>query len=285
MFSFPFVLCPTFHHFVYDDEFFLIFAVSDVLEYLFNGIDDSMSMTKDPMALLYTMIVDRGAVSNEHANAPPENATERSALSCQTPMRLRMKGFMDVGEPAVSNRGIRRKLLAFVLLPPSVDGIQLNKIDTLLASGGLSKNSLFIQDHANIIGVSERDMRERSGDRGGEGNIQFLKNRLKEANNEANEENIEGLLNYYICITEEVHGLRGSMAKQIDVLDNMASDFSKFTTWKVSSPSRMMDRVGVSFEDMAYSLYDMAYSTELTRTDTLYRISLERNRQMLVKYR
>nr|GEW11417.1 hypothetical protein [Tanacetum cinerariifolium] len=46
------------------------------MSYLFNGIDDSMSVTKDPVALLYTMIVDRGAVSNEHANAPPENARE-----------------------------------------------------------------------------------------------------------------------------------------------------------------------------------------------------------------
>ncbi|GJY35992.1 FGGY family of carbohydrate kinase [Tanacetum coccineum] len=49
---------------------------------------------------------------------------------------------------------IRRKLLAFVLLPPLVDGIKLNKIESLLASGGLSKNSLFIQEHADITSCS-----------------------------------------------------------------------------------------------------------------------------------
>ncbi|GJW46069.1 hypothetical protein Tco_0077715 [Tanacetum coccineum] len=41
---------------------------------------------------------------------------------------------------------------------------------------------------------------------------------------------------------EEVHGLRGNMAEQRDVLDSMACDFFRFTTWKVTSLSLMMDR-------------------------------------------
>ncbi|GJZ44570.1 hypothetical protein Tco_0591825 [Tanacetum coccineum] len=48
--------------------------VSDVLEYLLNSIDDSMSVTHEPVAVVYTMIVDMGALSDEHANAPPEHA-------------------------------------------------------------------------------------------------------------------------------------------------------------------------------------------------------------------
>ncbi|GJV77939.1 probable methyltransferase PMT24, partial [Tanacetum coccineum] len=54
--------------------------------------------------------------------------------------------------------GIRWKLLAFVLLPPLVDGIQLNKIDMLLASDGFSKNSLFIQEHDDITAMPKLTM-------------------------------------------------------------------------------------------------------------------------------
>ncbi|GJV75279.1 hypothetical protein Tco_1506863 [Tanacetum coccineum] len=46
---------------------------------------------------------------------------------------------------------------------------------------------------------------------------------------------------------EEVHGLRGNIAEQRDVLDSMARDFSRFTTWMISSLSLLMDRVGVSY--------------------------------------
>ncbi|GJV72191.1 hypothetical protein Tco_1492186 [Tanacetum coccineum] len=37
------------------------------------------------------------------------------------------------------------------------------------------------------------------------------------------------------------------MAKQRDVLDSMAHDFSRFTTWMVSSLSLIMDRAGVRY--------------------------------------
>nr|GEU84464.1 hypothetical protein [Tanacetum cinerariifolium] len=46
---------------------------------------------------------------------------------------------------------------------------------------------------------------------------------------------------------------------QGDVLDVMSCDFSWFTTWTVSSLSLMMDRVGVSSFNTAYSLYDTTY--------------------------
>ncbi|GKA97247.1 hypothetical protein Tco_0825141 [Tanacetum coccineum] len=46
-------------------------------------------------------------------------------------------------------------------------------------------------------------------------------------------------------LEEEVHSLQGSMAEQRDVLDSMARDFSRFTTWTISSLSLMMDHAGV----------------------------------------
>nr|GEX37977.1 hypothetical protein [Tanacetum cinerariifolium] len=74
VFLFDCISCPTFHHFVYDDGFFYIFAVLDILEYLLNVIDDSMSVTHEPVTLVYTMIMDKGALSDEAANAPPKHA-------------------------------------------------------------------------------------------------------------------------------------------------------------------------------------------------------------------
>ncbi|GKA56539.1 hypothetical protein Tco_0755611 [Tanacetum coccineum] len=43
-------------------------------------------------------------------------------------------------------------------------------------------------------------------------------------------------------LEEEVHGLRDSVAEQRGVLDSMAHNFSKFTTWTVTSLSHMMDQ-------------------------------------------
>ncbi|GKB90358.1 hypothetical protein Tco_0962630 [Tanacetum coccineum] len=43
-------------------------------------------------------------------------------------------------------------------------------------------------------------------------------------------------------LEEEVYGFRGSMAEQRDMLDSMARDFSRFTTWTVTSLSLMMDQ-------------------------------------------
>ncbi|GJZ56413.1 hypothetical protein Tco_0611606 [Tanacetum coccineum] len=48
-------------------------------------------------------------------------------------------------------------------------------------------------------------------------------------------------------LEDEVHNLRGDMGEQRGVLDNMARNFSRFTTWTVTSLSRMMDQSGVRF--------------------------------------
>ncbi|GJY67405.1 hypothetical protein Tco_0469643 [Tanacetum coccineum] len=58
-------------------------------------------------------------------------------------------------------------------------------------------------------------------------------------------------------LEEEVHSLQGSMAEQRDVLDSMACDFSRFTTWTVFSLSLMMDRVGVRYT--SYSDFQIPY--------------------------
>ncbi|GKB34404.1 hypothetical protein Tco_0879346 [Tanacetum coccineum] len=48
-------------------------------------------------------------------------------------------------------------------------------------------------------------------------------------------------------LEEEVYGIRGTLGDQREVLDSMARDFSRFTTWTVISLSRMMDHVGVRY--------------------------------------
>ncbi|GKB31039.1 hypothetical protein Tco_0870440 [Tanacetum coccineum] len=45
----------------------------------------------------------------------------------------------------------------------------------------------------------------------------------------------------------EVHSLRGDMGEQRGVLDSMAHDFFRFTTWTITSLSRMIDRSGVRY--------------------------------------
>ncbi|GKB95279.1 hypothetical protein Tco_0981416 [Tanacetum coccineum] len=42
-------------------------------------------------------------------------------------------------------------------------------------------------------------------------------------------------------LEEDVHGIRGALGEQIEVLDSMACDFSRFTTWMITSLSLMMD--------------------------------------------
>nr|GEV04658.1 hypothetical protein [Tanacetum cinerariifolium] len=43
----------------------------------------------------------------------------------------------------------------------------------------------------------------------------------------------------------EVHGMRGELGEQREVLDSIACDFSRFTKWAVIGLSRIMDHVGV----------------------------------------
>ncbi|GKD09640.1 hypothetical protein Tco_1189325, partial [Tanacetum coccineum] len=56
---------------------------------------------------------------------------------------------------------------------------------------------------------------------------------------------------------EDVHGMRGAIGKQREVLDSMAWDFSRLTTWTVTRLSRMMDQAGVRYT--SYSDYHIPY--------------------------
>ncbi|GKD47563.1 hypothetical protein Tco_1276539, partial [Tanacetum coccineum] len=48
-------------------------------------------------------------------------------------------------------------------------------------------------------------------------------------------------------LEEEVHGMREALQGQRVVLDSMAHDFSRFTTWTVTSLAQLMDRAGVPY--------------------------------------
>nr|GEZ93266.1 hypothetical protein [Tanacetum cinerariifolium] len=48
-------------------------------------------------------------------------------------------------------------------------------------------------------------------------------------------------------LEEEVHGMRKALWGQREVLDNMARDFSRFTTWTITSLAQLMDRAGVPY--------------------------------------
>ncbi|GJW47110.1 hypothetical protein Tco_0078756 [Tanacetum coccineum] len=52
-------------------------------------------------------------------------------------------------------------------------------------------------------------------------------------------------------LEEDVHGLRGALGEQREVLDNMAYDFSRFTTWTVIGLLRMMAQAGVRYTSYA----------------------------------
>ncbi|GJZ15846.1 hypothetical protein Tco_0551523 [Tanacetum coccineum] len=48
-------------------------------------------------------------------------------------------------------------------------------------------------------------------------------------------------------LVEDICEIRGALAEQHEVIDAMAHDFSRFSTWAVTSLTRMMERVGVSY--------------------------------------
>ncbi|GJU95651.1 hypothetical protein Tco_1320407 [Tanacetum coccineum] len=48
-------------------------------------------------------------------------------------------------------------------------------------------------------------------------------------------------------LEEEVHGMREALQGQREVMDSMARDFSRFSTWTVTSLARLMDRAGVPY--------------------------------------
>ncbi|GJV89592.1 hypothetical protein Tco_1533530, partial [Tanacetum coccineum] len=57
-------------------------------------------------------------------------------------------------------------------------------------------------------------------------------------------------------LEEEVHGVREALQGQREVLDSMARDFSRFSTWTVTSLARMMDRAGVPYTRYSESLVE-----------------------------
>nr|GFC95369.1 hypothetical protein [Tanacetum cinerariifolium] len=48
-------------------------------------------------------------------------------------------------------------------------------------------------------------------------------------------------------LKEEVHGMCEALQGQRKVMDSMAHDFSRFTTWTVTSLAQLMDRAGVPY--------------------------------------
>ncbi|GJU16421.1 hypothetical protein Tco_1144387 [Tanacetum coccineum] len=62
---------------------------------------------------------------------------------------------------------------------------------------------------------------------------------------------------------EDVHGLRGALGEQREVLDSMARDFSQFTTWTVTRLSWMIDQAGVRYT--SYSDYQIPYQRRTRR--------------------
>ncbi|GKA05822.1 hypothetical protein Tco_0684942 [Tanacetum coccineum] len=52
-------------------------------------------------------------------------------------------------------------------------------------------------------------------------------------------------------LEEDVYGLRGALGEQSKVLDSMAYDSSRFTTWTITRLLRMMDQAGVMYTSYA----------------------------------
>ncbi|GKB13454.1 hypothetical protein Tco_0847377 [Tanacetum coccineum] len=67
-------------------------------------------------------------------------------------------------------------------------------------------------------------------------------------------------------LVEEVHGMCEVLQGQKEVLDSMARDLSSFTTWTVTSLSRMIDKAGVTYT--RYSESPVAYQRRNVRQRT-----------------
>ncbi|GJV19939.1 hypothetical protein Tco_1368959 [Tanacetum coccineum] len=48
-------------------------------------------------------------------------------------------------------------------------------------------------------------------------------------------------------LEEDVNEIRQGLTKQREVIDAMAHDFSRFSTWVTTSLGRMMDRSGIAY--------------------------------------
>ncbi|GJV54401.1 hypothetical protein Tco_1450142 [Tanacetum coccineum] len=67
-------------------------------------------------------------------------------------------------------------------------------------------------------------------------------------------------------LEEELHGMREALQGQRVVLNSMARDFSRFTTWTVTSLVRLMDRAGVPYTRYSESPVEYQRRTK-QRTD------------------
>nr|GEV08770.1 hypothetical protein [Tanacetum cinerariifolium] len=64
-------------------------------------------------------------------------------------------------------------------------------------------------------------------------------------------------------LEEGVHGLQGALGKQREVLDSMARDFSRFTTWTVTRVSRMMDQAGFRIPEIGFCMFFLYFAQDL----------------------
>ncbi|GKB45758.1 hypothetical protein Tco_0896511 [Tanacetum coccineum] len=67
-------------------------------------------------------------------------------------------------------------------------------------------------------------------------------------------------------LEEDVHEICGPLTEQREVIDAMARDFSRFSTWAVTRLARMMDRAGVAY--MPYSETYVPYQRRRVRQRT-----------------
>ncbi|GKE15022.1 hypothetical protein Tco_1422599 [Tanacetum coccineum] len=74
----------------------------------------------------------------------------------------------------------------------------------------------------------------------------------------------EGAQTRMARLEEEMHGMREALGEQREVLDSMARDFTRFTTWMITSLSLMIDRSRVRYT--SYSDYRIPYQRR-TKTD------------------
>ncbi|GJW29147.1 hypothetical protein Tco_0046022 [Tanacetum coccineum] len=64
-------------------------------------------------------------------------------------------------------------------------------------------------------------------------------------------------------LEEDVHEIRGTLAKQREVISAMARDFSRFCTWTTTSLARMMDKACVTYT--SYSETPREYTRRVRR--------------------
>ncbi|GKE93471.1 hypothetical protein Tco_1574566, partial [Tanacetum coccineum] len=67
-------------------------------------------------------------------------------------------------------------------------------------------------------------------------------------------------------LEEDVHGMREALQGQREVPDSMTRDFSRFSTWTITSLARLMDKAGVPY--MRYTESPIEYQRRTRqRTD------------------